>query len=46
MNREMPENTVMQPTVDKVQGVVGGFVRKTFVNLEPSDLGGEVNDNC
>lgn len=42
----MPENTGMQLTVDKVQGVVGGFVRADFVNLEPSNLGGGANDNC
>lgn len=42
----MPENTAMQLTVDKVQGVVGGFVKTDLGNLEPSKLGGGANDNC
>ena len=42
----MPENTGMQLTVDEVQGVVGGFVKTDFANLEPSKLGGGANDNC
>lgn len=36
----------MQPAVDKVQAVVGGYVKAVFANLEPSNLGGDTNDNC
>lgn len=37
----MPENTAMQPWVDKVQGVVGGSVKLLFDSLESSNLGGD-----
>jgi hypothetical protein len=42
----MPENTVMQPPVDKVQGVVGGSAKRVFDSLLASNLGGSKNDNC
>lgn len=42
----MPENTRMQPSVDKVQGVVGGYVKQLLVSLKPSNHGGDANDNC
>ena len=40
------ENTGLQLPVDKVQGPVGGFVKRFFANLKPSKPGGDVNDNC
>ena len=42
---KMPENTRMQPSVDKVQGVVGGYVKGSFANLRPANLGGGTDDN-
>ena len=40
------KNRGLQPPVDKVQGLVGGFVKADFANLKPANLGGETNDNC
>lgn len=42
----MPENKGLQPSVDKVQGLVGGYVKADFVNLRPAILGGGIHDNC
>ncbi len=44
--QENLENTELQLPVDKVQGPVGGFVKRVFANLKPSKPGGDVNDNC
>jgi hypothetical protein len=44
--QENLENTGLQLPVDKVQGPVGGFVKRFFANLKPSKPGGDVNDNC
>ena len=30
----MPENTGLQPQVDKVQATAGGFVKRDFASLE------------
>ena len=43
---KMLKNRGLQPPVDKVQGLVGGFVKADFANLKPANLGGETNDNC
>lgn len=40
----MPENTALQPLVDKIQGAVGGYVKLNFDSLKPSNRGGDTND--
>ena len=42
----MLKNRGLQPLVDKVQGLVGGFVKADFANLRPANLGGGIHDNC
>lgn len=41
----MPENTALQPLVDKVQGAVGGYVKQVPATLKPSNRGGDTNDD-
>ena len=43
---EMLENKGLQPQVDKIQGVVGGYVKAEIDNLGTSNPGGGLNDNC
>ena len=41
-----PEITGLQPPVDKVQAMAGGYVKADVAILETSNLGGGLNDDC
>ena len=41
-----PEITGLQPPVDKVQAMAGGYVKAGVAILETSNLGGGLNDDC
>lgn len=41
-----PENTGLQPQVDKVQAKGGGDVKAYLAMLETSKPGGGLNDDC
>ena len=41
-----PEITGLQPSVDKVQAMAGGYVKADVAILETSNLGGGLNDDC